>query len=101
MFTLGVAGVIGGVVLIFFGGSGRVGVVRRVSTVYDAVGIDCRPGDEAGGSTVRRSCVTAHCNVRCEGEAGGDGSKQDARDLEAARGSVGGRRGGRQRTTTI
>jgi len=100
MFTLGVAGVIGGVVLIFFGGSGRVGVVRRVSTVYDAVGIDCRPGDEAGGSTVRRSCVTAHCYVRCEGEAGGDGSN----DLEAARG-VGGRRGGReggrQRTTTI
>ncbi len=55
MFSTGVVGVVAGVVCICAGGAR--GAVRRVSTVYDMVGVE---GQREGG---RRRCMTAHCHV--------------------------------------
>lgn len=68
MFSLGVVGVIAGVVCICVGGGRGAGffqgqAARRVSTLYDAVGV--QDGEEEGKEGEGRRCITAFCHVEC------------------------------------
>ena len=82
MFTLGVVGVIFGVVVVGVGCGGRTvngnervgGAVRRVSTLYDAVAVADVWGKGDGDVGSRRSCAS------CGGGVGGGGRLLD--DLE-------------------
>ncbi len=91
MFSLGVVGVITGVVCICAGGGRTRGrrASRRVSTLYDAVGVEVDEVDEdvegKGGKDNARRCMTAYCHVVVDSErSNGVGAAAGSDGIDAA-----------------